>query len=89
MTKIFVKDLEKDLALALTEFIVASIPKGEVDNHGATIDVTGLSNKKLKFLLHKFLHTKDSTTTESSTQPASSKLSTSNQKRRRSICTRT
>ena len=58
MTKIFVKDLGKDLGSALVEFMIASNPKGEVDNHGTSVDVNGLTNKKIKFLLHKFLHTK-------------------------------
>lgn len=58
MTKIFVKDLGKDLAAALAEFIKASSPKGKIDSHETNFDVNGLTNKKLKFLLHKFLHTK-------------------------------
>ena len=58
MTKIIVEDLGKDLASALTEFMRASSPTGAVDIHATSVDVNGLTNKKIKFLLHKFLHTK-------------------------------
>jgi len=58
LTRILAADLGKDLTSALAEFMTASIPKGEVDNHGTSVDVKGLTNKKIKFLLHKFLHAK-------------------------------
>jgi len=58
LTKILVEHLGEDLASALTEFMKASSPTGAVDIHGTSVDVNGLTNKKIKFLLHKFLHTK-------------------------------
>jgi hypothetical protein len=58
LTKIFTEDLGKDLASALAEFMMASLPSGAVDIHGNIVDLNGLTNKKIKFLLHKFLHSK-------------------------------
>jgi len=58
LTKILTEDLGKDLASALAEFMTASLPNGAVDIHGTSVDVNGLTNKKIKFLLHKFLHSK-------------------------------
>ncbi len=37
---------------------MASLPSSAVDNHGTSVDVNGLTNKRIKFLLRKFIHSK-------------------------------
>jgi hypothetical protein len=57
MTKIVVDDLQNDEASSLVEYMTA-MSSGQVTQHKKIIEVTGLTNKKIKFLLHKFLYTR-------------------------------
>jgi hypothetical protein len=55
LTKVLADDLENDRAASLVEFMrMAS--KGNFTLRGKKIEITGLTSKKAKFLLHKFLH---------------------------------
>ena len=57
MTKIVVDDLEGDEVSSLVEYMTA-MSGGQMVQHKKIIEVTGLTNKKIKFLLHKFLYTR-------------------------------
>ena len=57
MTQIVADDLQNDEASSLVEYITA-MSSGQLTQHKKIIDVTGLTNKKIKFLLHKFLYTR-------------------------------
>lgn len=57
MTKVVADDLDNDQVSSLVEFITAT-SNAQLARHGKTFEVTGLTNKKIKFLLHKFLYTK-------------------------------
>ncbi len=57
MTRVIVDDLDNDQISSLVEFMTA-MSTGQLALHGKTIEVTGLTNKKVKFLLHKFLYTR-------------------------------
>ena len=57
MTKVVTDDLDKDQVSSLVEFITAT-SNAQLAQHGKTLEVTGLTNKKVKFLLHKFLYTR-------------------------------
>ena len=57
MTKVVADDLENDQVSSLVEFITA-MSNAQLARHGKTLEVTGLTNKKVKFLLHKFLYTR-------------------------------
>src|SRR6267143_549107 len=57
MTKIVVDDLQNDEVSSLVEYMTA-MSSGQVTQHKKIIEVTGLTNKKIKFLLHKFLYTR-------------------------------
>ena len=51
-----VADLEKDQVSQLVHYMTG-LSSGQFVQHGKNIDAFGLPRKKLKFLLHKFLHT--------------------------------
>jgi hypothetical protein len=55
MTKIVVDDLQNDEVSSLVEYMTA-MSSGQVTQHEKIIEVTGLTNKKIKLLLHKFLY---------------------------------
>ena len=57
MTKIVADDLQDDEVSSLVEYMTA-MSSGQVTQHKKIIEVTGLTNKKIKFLLHKFLYTR-------------------------------
>ena len=57
LTKIVADDLEDDQVSSLVEFMTV-MSNGQLAQRGKTIEVTGLSNKKIKFLLKKFLYTR-------------------------------
>ncbi len=57
MTKVVADDLENDQIFSLVEFMTA-MSTGQLALHGKTVEVTGLPNRKVKFLLHKFLYTR-------------------------------
>ncbi len=57
MTKIVADDLESDQVSSLVEFI-AAMSTAQLAQHKKTLELTGLTNKKIKFLLHKFLYTR-------------------------------
>ncbi len=54
MTKILADDLENSQVASLVEFMRSA--SSGIDSRGKEIEITGLTNKKVKFLLHKFLH---------------------------------
>ncbi len=55
MTKILASDLDNDQVSSLVEFLTA-MSSGQFVLHGKSIEVTGLSNRRVKFLVRKFLH---------------------------------
>jgi hypothetical protein len=55
LTRILAEDLEDNQFSSLVEFM-RSKSNGKFARHGKRIEVTGQTNKKVKFLLHKFLH---------------------------------
>ena len=55
MTKILADDLEDNEFLSLVEFM-RSVSDKKFVRRGKRVEVTGLTNKKVKFLLRKFLH---------------------------------
>jgi len=57
LTQIVADDLENDEVSALVEYMTAA-STGEIAQHKKTVEVNGLTNKKIKFLLHKFLYTR-------------------------------
>ena len=57
MTKIVADDLQNDEVTSLVEYMTA-ISAGQIAQHKKVIEVNGLTNKKIKFLLHKFLYTR-------------------------------
>jgi hypothetical protein len=57
MTKIVVDDLQNDEVASLVEYMTA-MSAGQIAEHKKVIEVNGLTNKKIKFLLHKFLYTR-------------------------------
>ena len=57
MTQIVADDLQDDEVSSLVEYMTA-MSSGQVTQHKKIIEVTGLTNKKIKFLLHKFLYTR-------------------------------
>jgi hypothetical protein len=57
MTKIVADDLQEDQVSSLVEYMTA-MSQGQITQHKKTIEVTGLTNKEIKFLLHKFLYTR-------------------------------
>ena len=57
MTKIVADDLQGDEVSSLVEYMT-EMSTGQITQHKKIIEVTGLTNKKIKFLLHKFLYTR-------------------------------
>jgi hypothetical protein len=57
LTQIVCDDLQNDDVSSLVEYVTA-MSSGQVTQHKNVIEVTGLTNKKIKFLLHKFLYTR-------------------------------
>jgi len=57
LTRIVADDLENDEVSALVECMTAT-STGTIAQNKKTIEVNGLTNKKIKFLLHKFLYTR-------------------------------
>ena len=55
MTKVLADDLQNNQFSSLVEFM-RSASKGTLARHRKRIEITGLTNKNVKFLLHKFLH---------------------------------
>jgi len=55
VTKVLADDLGNDQASSLVKFMTA-MSNGRAVQHRKSIEVNGLTNKKVKFLLHKFLH---------------------------------
>ena len=56
MTRIVADDLQGDEVTSLVEYMTA-MSTGQIAQHKKVIEVDGLTNKKIKFLLHKFLYT--------------------------------
>ncbi len=57
MTRIVAEDLQDDEVSSLAEYMTA-MSGGQVTLHKKIIEVTEATNKKIKFLLHKFLYTR-------------------------------
>jgi hypothetical protein len=57
LTRIVADDLQNDEVTSLMEYITAMFT-GQISQHKKTIEVNGLTQKKIKFLLHKFLYTR-------------------------------
>jgi len=57
LTKIVVDDLDSDEVSSLVEYMTA-MSSGQMVQHKRIIEVAGLTNKKIEFLLHKFLYTR-------------------------------
>ena len=57
MTKIDADDLQDGEVSSLVEYLTAS-SDGEISQHEKMVEINGLTNKKIKFLLHKFLYTR-------------------------------
>ena len=55
LTRILADDFDSVQVSSLVEFMTAT-SSGQFVLHGKSIEVTGLSNKRVKFLLRKFLH---------------------------------
>jgi hypothetical protein len=55
LTRILAEDLEDNQFSSLVEFM-RSRSNGKFARHGKRIEVIGPTKKKIKFLLHKFLH---------------------------------
>jgi len=57
LTKIVADDLQNDEVSSLVEYMTA-VSSGQIAQHKKLVEVTGLSNKKIKFLVKKFLYTR-------------------------------
>ena len=57
LTRIVADDLQGDEVTSLVEYMTA-MSTGQIAQHKKVIEVDGLTNKKIKFLLHKFLYTR-------------------------------
>ena len=57
MTQIVADDLQNDEVSSLVEYIT-TMSSCQVTQHKKIIDVAGLTNKKIKFLLKKFLYSR-------------------------------
>ncbi len=57
MTKIVADDLQNDEVSSLVEYMTA-VSSGQIAQHKKLVEVTGLSNKKIKFLVKKFLYSR-------------------------------
>lgn len=56
VTKVLADDLENNQVSSLVEFM-RTMSNGQYARRGKRIDITGLARKRVKFLVHKFLHT--------------------------------
>jgi hypothetical protein len=57
LTQIVADDLQNDEVSSLVQYMTA-MSSGSITQHKKILEVTGLTNKKIKFLLHKFLYTR-------------------------------
>jgi len=57
LTKIVADDLQNDEVSTLVEYMTA-VSSGQIAQHKKLVEVTGLSNTKIKFLVNKFLYTR-------------------------------
>jgi hypothetical protein len=57
LTQIVADDLQNDEISSLVEYMTA-MSIGQVTQHKKILEVIGLTNMKIKFLLHKFLYTR-------------------------------
>ena len=57
MTKIVADDLQNEEVSSLVEYVTA-VSSGQIAQHEKLVEVTGLSNTKIKFLVNKFLYTR-------------------------------
>ena len=57
LTRIVADDLQNDEVYSLVESMT-TMSSGQITQHKKVIEVTGLTNKKINFLLHKFLYTR-------------------------------
>ena len=57
MTRIVADDLHDDEVSSLVKYMTA-MSTGQITQHKKLVEVAGLTNKKIKFLLHKFLYTR-------------------------------
>jgi hypothetical protein len=57
LTRIVADDLENDQVSSLVEYMTAT-SSGQISQRKKLLEITGLTNKKIKFLLHKFLYTR-------------------------------
>ena len=57
LTRIVADDLHDEEISSLVEYMMA-MSTGQITQHKKTIEVAGLTTKKIKFLLHKFLYTR-------------------------------
>ena len=57
MAKIVAGDLLNEEVSSLVEYM-AAVSSGQIAQHKKLVEVTGLSNTKIKFLVKKFLYTR-------------------------------
>jgi hypothetical protein len=57
LTQIVANDLQNDEVSSLVEYMTGT-SSGQASQHKKIIEVTGLTNTKIKFLLHKFLYSR-------------------------------
>ena len=57
MTRIGADDLQNEEVCSLVEYMTA-MSSGQIIQRKKIVEVSGLTNKKIKFLLHKFLYTR-------------------------------
>jgi hypothetical protein len=57
LAKIVADDLQNDEVSSLVEYMTA-VSSGQIAQHKKLVEVTGLSNTKIKFLVNKFLYTR-------------------------------
>jgi hypothetical protein len=57
LTRIVADDLQDDEVTSLVEYMTAT-SAGQIAQHKKIVEVNGLTNKKIKFLVHKFLYTR-------------------------------
>ena len=57
LTKVVADDLQDEEVSSLVEYLTA-LSGCQITQHKKVVEITGLTNKKIKFLLHKFLYTR-------------------------------
>jgi hypothetical protein len=57
LTKVVADDLQDDEVSSLVEYMTA-MSNAQITQHKKVFEITGLTNRKIKFLLHKFLYTR-------------------------------